>query len=467
MILMLIFIFHSIWMFIDELAGKGLDIVIIAKFLFYYMPNLIPIILPLTVVLSSIMTFGTFAENYEFAAMKASGISLKRAMRVLIIFMGFLSIATFFIANNVIPAAEQKSYSLRRNIAKVKPALAITEGVFNNVGAINIKVEDKYGENNRFLKDVIIHKNTPDRANRTVIKAANGELFSSEDSNILQLILTDGHYYEDVKTNKIKDQEKYPHAKAAFETYTMNIDLSNMNDVDFNEVSSLNTFKMMNVNELVVAIDSIDSDTKANVTAFGENMYRRSGILSLAVPLTKAGKPIVKDSTKVLNYETDLLDFLDNYYKRQIIDIALNNNNGNIYSIEGKMADIQRRKKLLNHHIITLNDKFSLAVACIVLFFVGAPLGAIIRKGGMGLPLVIAMVLFLSYHFLGMFAKNFAEDGSIHPIIGSWLSTLVMLPLGIFLTRRATADKGLFEFGNTLESIFGFFKSKRGLFSKR
>lgn len=281
------------------------------------------------------------------------------------------------------------------------------------------------------------------------------------------MILTDGHYYEDVKTNKIKDQEKYPHAKAAFETYTMNIDLSNMNDVDFNEVSSLNTFKMMNVNELVVAIDSIDSDTKANVTAFGENMYRRSGILSLAVPLTKAGKPIVKDSTKVLNYETDLLDFLDNYYKRQIIDIALNNNNGNIYSIEGKMADIQRRKKLLNHHIITLNDKFSLAVACIVLFFVGAPLGAIIRKGGMGLPLVIAMVLFLSYHFLGMFAKNFAEDGSIHPIIGSWLSTLVMLPLGIFLTRRATADKGLFEFGNTLESIFGFFKSKRGLFSKR
>lgn len=158
------------------------------------------------------------------------------------------------------------------------------------------------------------------------------------------MILTDGHYYEDVKTNKIKDQEKYPHAKAAFETYTMNIDLSNMNDVDFNEVSSLNTFKMMNVNELVVAIDSIDSDTKANVTAFGENMYRRSGILSLAVPLTKAGKPIVKDSTKVLNYETDLLDFLDNYYKRQIIDIALNNNNGNIYSIEGKMADIQRRK---------------------------------------------------------------------------------------------------------------------------
>lgn len=158
---------------------------------------------------------------------------------------------------------------------------------------------------------------------------------------------------------------------------------------------------------------------------------------------------------------------MDNYYKRQIIDIALNNNNGNIYSIEGKMADIQRRKKLLNHHIITLNDKFSLAVACIVLFFVGAPLGAIIRKGGMGLPLVIAMVLFLSYHFLGMFAKNFAEDGSIHPIIGSWLSTLVMLPLGIFLTRRATADKGLFEFGNTLESIFGFFKSKRGLFSKR
>ena len=178
---MFIFIFQTIWLFIGDFAGKGLDIEIIGKFLFYILPNLIDKVLPLTVLLSSILTFGTFAENYEFAAMKASGISLQKAMRSLIVFVIFLGIVTFYFSDTVIPVAEQKIYNLRRNIAKIKPAIAITEGVFSDFEGteMNIKVDKKYGEQDRFLDNVIIHQKTKTGINNTVIRAKTGELISS------------------------------------------------------------------------------------------------------------------------------------------------------------------------------------------------------------------------------------------------------------------------------------------------
>lgn len=206
---MFIFIFQTIWLFIDDLAGKGLDIVIIGKFLLYLMPNLTEKVLPLTVLLSSILTFGTLAENYEFAAMKASGISLQRAMLSLIFFVVLLGGVTFYFANSIIPASEQKIYNLRRNIAKVKPAVAIVEGVFSDFeGAdMNIKVDEKYGDNDRFLRNVTIHIKTKTKVNSTVIKAKTGELKSSEDSDILQLVLYEGHYYEDLSKKSSKDKK--------------------------------------------------------------------------------------------------------------------------------------------------------------------------------------------------------------------------------------------------------------------
>jgi len=193
--------------------------------------------MPLAVVIASIMTFGSFAESYEFAAMKASGISLMRVMRPLIILMALLSIGTFFLANNVIPVAYREVYTLRSNIAKVKPAMAIAEGVFSNIGEdISIKVGKKSGDNDQFLESVLIHKKTPDRVNRTVINAKRGELRSAKSNpNFLQLILEDGTYYEDIKTNTYETQQRMPFAKVHFQKYVINLDLSHLNNVDFNE----------------------------------------------------------------------------------------------------------------------------------------------------------------------------------------------------------------------------------------
>ena len=158
MILMLIFIIQTIWLFIDDFAGKGIDFGTIMKFLLYYSPKLVPLVLPLSVLLASIMTYGTFAENYEFAAMKSTGISLQRAMLGLVVFHFFLGIGSFYFSNYIIPFAEVKSFNLRRNLAKLKPALAITEGIFNDLGQMNIKVDDKFGNEDRFLKNVFIKK---------------------------------------------------------------------------------------------------------------------------------------------------------------------------------------------------------------------------------------------------------------------------------------------------------------------
>ena len=189
-ILMLIFVLQAIWLYISELAGKDLDIAVIFKFLTYVAPTLIPLILPLTVLLASIMVFGNFAENYEFAAMKSTGISLQRAMRSLSVFIVILGATTFFFSNNVIPWGQYNLYNLRKNIAKLKPAMAIAEGQFNDVGNINIKVLEKSGDRGQYLKDVIIHKKPKTgNGNFTTIKSKTGELVSSDESNVLKLIL--------------------------------------------------------------------------------------------------------------------------------------------------------------------------------------------------------------------------------------------------------------------------------------
>lgn len=468
-ILMLIFIFQAIWFFIDEWAGKGIDLGIVGKFLLYFSPNLVPMVLPLTVLLASIMTFGSFAENYEFAAMKASGISLYRAMRPLIIFIVILSIGTFFFANYVIPAAELKSYNLRRNIAQMKPALAITEGVFNSMPEtdLNIKVNQKSGENDRHLDKVIIHKLGGGGLNKQVIKSETGELVSSENSPVLQLVLKNGHYYEDIEARDRYEREKYPFAKAEFESYTMNVDLSSMNNVDLEKENISNTHKMLTAGELRSAIDTLTEQNREVFVNFGESVYLRSGAGALKVDLTpvtnmdsiqmKAAALETEEAPVAFKTADDVVKLYVEWRQAQIVDVAMNKVKTTIQTIESRKADLDRRVKLVNHHVLALHNKYALPIACIILFFVGAPLGAIIRKGGLGLPMVLAIGLFLTYYFLGIFTKNYAEDGSIPPAIGAWISTLVMLPLGIWLTRRATADKAVFDSDSVMERIYRWF----------
>ncbi len=452
---MLIFVLQTVWLYIKELAGKDLDIIVIVKFLAYFMPKLIPLVLPLTILLASIMVFGSFAENYEFAAMKSTGISLQRAMSGLSVFIVGLGIITFLFSNNVIPWAELNSYNLRRNIAKIKPSMAIAEGQFNAIESTNynIKVEKKSGDRNQYLENVTIHvKGDNGRTNATVIKSKTGELASSENSNVLKLILNDGHFYNDVTPKKRADRNKKPFAKSKFETKIINIDLSQMNNVDFDEQSQTDKYNMLDISGLNKTIDSLVIKYNDEHDAFATNLQLRSG-LNKPPPTSKK----VVDS---LRYTGPILELFNTQNKKTLVDVASKSMISSKQLIISKENTTKNSKIYLNKHIISLHEKFALGFACVILFFVGAPLGALIRKGGIGLPMVIAILLFLTYHFIGIFATNSAKSGDFNPILAPWVSTLVMLPLSIFLTKRATADRGLFDFSSISEPFKKIFKIK-------
>jgi len=427
-ILMFIFIIQIIWVFIDDLAGKEIDFEIIFKFLLFYSPKLLPLVIPLTVLLASIMTFGNLSEQYELAAIKSSGISLFRAMRSLLVVNVALCIGMFFIANSLIPYAEFKSYNLRKNLAKLKPALAITEGVFSDINNMNIKVEKKYGPDDNLLEDIIIHQNNFNSRNTLVIKAESGELKTQESSEILQLVLNNGKRYEEIESRSPNNKQISPHTLVSFEKHVMNIDLREFNKVDFDDEKFSNTFRMQNISQLNFSIDSLSKNLVFRYNNFSKNFYARTGI-----------------SVLYTNYNTHLKD----YPRKKQLDIlteSLNLTNSHIQVLNSQKDNFFIKEKIVNLHKSNLYDKYALGFASIILFFVGAPLGAIIRKGGIGLPMVISLLLFLSYHFIGTFSRNAAEDGSIDAFLGSIIPNAIMLPLGVYLIYRASSDKSIFNF---------------------
>lgn len=442
-ICMFIFIIQTFWLFIDELAGKGLDILIIFKFLMYYSPKLIPLVLPLSVLLASLMTFGTLSENYEFAAMKSTGISLQRALYSLVIFHILLGIGTFYFSNHVIPYGELKSYNLRRNLAKLEPTLAIREGIFNEIGETNIKVKRKYGPDDRFLEDVIIHEYSPDLKNNVVIKAERGELKSEPTDPNLTLVLYNGNRYEDIEPQKLKDRNRMPHAKVAFETYEMNIDLSKFNQVDLEAENYKSTYRMQKIDQLKVSIDTLQQNYGEKQEVFSENFTKKSKVTAV----------MKKDNSeeKAELIPQNLFDFIivdEIWKKEQLMEQAMSSIRLAMRDLNSKRTQFFSYQKLINLHKIELNKKYTLLFVSILLFLIGASLGAIIRKGGIGLPLVLSVLIFLSYHYIGLFSTNAAEDNSISPFIASWLSTLILAPFALVLTRRASSDKGFVSISN-------------------
>lgn len=438
-ILFFIFILQGIWLFIADLAGKDLDVFTIIKFLSFYAPTIVPLVLPLSVLLAGIMTFGSFSENYEFAAMKSAGISLKRAMRTLSYAIVFLSIITFIFANNVIPNAQYRFLNLRKNIIQQKPAMAIAEGQFNTIGNISIKVDKKSGENGELLDGVIMHiKNTNyGFGANTVIKSKKGVLGSSEKSNLLKLTLLDGNYYENIQPSDFEERNKQPFAKSSFKKYTINIDLSKINKVENEE--DYTTEKMLNISELSYTLDSLQNQYNKEVVSFSENIINRND----NVFSSKKTKSMLEVSNSGKETTSDLLGILSPQETKKILEIAKNNSVSTEFSIGNGKTDLEFKKKNINSHWIVIHEKFVMAYSCLLMFFLGAPLGAIIRKGGLGLPMVLAIVIFIVYHFLNLFGRKLAEEDAIPVILGVWLSSILLTPLALLFTYRATNDIGI------------------------
>lgn len=439
-ILYFIFVLQGVWVYIEELAGKDLDLFTVARFLFYYSPRMISMVLPLSVLLASIMTFGSFAENYEFAAMKSAGISLQRTMRSPTIFILGLSLISFWFVNDVAPKSEYKFVNMRRDIIQAKPAMAIAPGQFNDLGKISLKVDEKTGKKGEDLENVTIHiKSDIGTVNRTVIRSEEGQLESDDAANLLNLHLLDGNYYEDVATKSFEQQQRMPFAKAHFEKYTIVVDLSQF-EVEENNDEINSTAKMMNVSQLKTAMDSLGTNLSREINSQTENVAVRT---ENPVFKSRPNQTVITVDTEEKFVETETEQRLG-----QIFRTAANNTENIKFSVQNNIERNENQLKEINFHEHVLQNKFALAFSCMLMFFIGAPLGAIIRKGGVGLPMVFAVIIFITYHFVNTFGYKLAQENVLSGWFGAWVGTFTLLPLAVNFSYKATRDRGVSSMDN-------------------
>lgn len=453
-IILFVLVMQFIWLGFDEISGKGVDVSFILKFVFYTALTVVPMAMPIGILLSSIMVLGNFGENYEFAAVKSAGISLRRFIAPIVVLTVFLSGINFLFLDSVFPYATLKQKNMFNNVKKKQPALALVPGTFNTeIPGYIIKFDEKYGSENNLLKNVQIADLSSNVGKVKVITAKEGEIITKERSKYMALVLKDGNYYEEYsnKRDTKKDRQKMPASKATFDTYTINIDVSSFN-TDVDKITIEKHQQMLSLNQLKHQSDTLK---------IRYDNYQKNRSLSFFVASGANNMKPKNDTIKQSNLKPNILDNFDLKTKinvlnnaTQFIDRQVNNSNKSV-------KQFKDRRKFLNLYDHEYHNRISFSLACLVLFFIGAPLGSIIRKGGFGFPMVFAIVIFVIYFFISQFAKNLAEESAISAILGGWLSTIILLPFGILLTRRAAKDMGIFDLTNFLNSFKNLFKRLR------
>lgn len=462
-VVLFVLVMQALWLAFDEIAGKGIDIFFILNFLWYLALMLTPTALPIGILLSSIMALGNLSENYEFAAMKSAGISLNRIIRPLVILTVLLSGLNFIFLNNIYPWATLKQKNLYLNMKLKKPALALVPGAFNtDIPGFSIKFEEKYGEEENLLKNVQIADLNAGKGKIKVITAKKGTISSEEGSKYLTLTLEDGNYYEEhvKRIMTQKDREKMPASSATFEKYTINIDISSFNDDESLKDEKIKEHHgMLSIRQL----DSISKFRKIDYDQYLSNRARTFYLNSKANKLYQYPDSLINKELK-----PEILENFNLNNKNIVISDAVQTVKRLLDRSSNEMKSFKDQRKLLNLYDFEYGYRISFALACLVLFFIGAPLGSIIRKGGFGLPMLMAIFIFVIYFFISQFGRNLSEESAISALFGSWLSTLILLPFGVLLTRRATKGMGIFNIDAIFDNIKKFFEkfTKMKLFKK-
>jgi len=441
---------QTLWLRFDQIAGKGIEILIILKFLGYLSLMMVPQAFPIAILLSSIMAVGKLAENYELAAFKSAGISLKRIMKPLIFVALIFSGINFLFLNNIFPKAAFKSKNLLVNMNKKKPALALIEGRFNaDIPGYLIRFDKKYGINKDQLKNVLIYDLTDLKGNVKSITAKTGRISTEESSKYMTFILHDGYFYEenDKKINS-KLKKRMPFTRSFFKDYTVNIDISKLDNVDFGEERYKKDFEMLSMGQLNYYIDSLKGPYDKFIKNKSKSFYLRNNVKNL----------YFKDTLKQKFVSDTILNNFNDKNKYIIAGNAVNLAKRSLNNIDAYEKSFIYKQYIINVFDIEYNKRMAFSVACLVLFFIGAPLGAIIRKGGFGLPMIIAIMIFVIYYFISILGSNMARVSSIPAYVGAWLATVIMLPFGIYLTKKATTDIGLFNIDVFLQPLSNFFK---------
>jgi lipopolysaccharide export system permease protein len=444
-------VMQALWLAFESIAGKGISLFFILKFLYYTSLIVSAQALPIAVLLSSIMAMGNLSENYEFAAIKSASISLMRLLRPLIILTLILSVFNFFFLNNIYPFAVLKQKNLMLNIRKKKPALALIPGSFNTeIPDYQIKFDEKYGEEENFLKKVLIYDLSSGRGNKKVITAERGKIVTEEGSKYMTFILYNGNYYEEhtSKVRNVRQQDKMPASSAEFEEYAFNIDISSFSEDDLDEEKFKNSYNMLSLNQLSDTIPVMKVDYDQFVESKAKSIYKRVN----AQRLYEAS-----DSIQKRKLEPNIYDNFDLNGKVSISDGAINSIKSTLNNAKSYNKTMKIKRKRLNLYDIEYHNRIAFSLSCLILFFIGAPLGSIIRKGGFGLPMILAISIYVIYFFVNTFGRNMAEESSLTAVMGSWVSTAAMIPFAFLLTRRASKGMALFD----IQSITRFFKKEK------
>lgn len=459
LIALFILLMQFLWKYVDDLVGKGLGLTVILRLMFYASATFVPLALPLAVLLSSLMTFGNLGEHYELVSIKSSGISLQKAMKPLVILVVIISIGAFLFSNYVFPVANLKFGSLLYDVRQKKLAFNLDEGIFDNELNGYVIRAGRKAKDNKTIFNVMIYDHTNRMGDTKVTVAKKGIMELSPNQQHLVISLFDGYNYIEV-VNERGYRQSHPFEVIKFKKQILSFDLSQLDLNHTNESLFKNHYSMLNIKQLNHAIDSLSLFVEERKIAFQINSLRSFGLLKKREKPGSKHQDIVQKEAKTTPVLYPFLKNFDPDAQNQILGYAqrrARNAKDNVLFHVNRI--VKPKDQLIIRHEIVWNQKFKLSLACLIFFFIGAPLGAIIRKGGLGLPVVISVIFFVIYHVISVTGEKAARTGEISVVFGVWLSTMVILPLGLFLTYKATSDSQIMD----TESWRKYFEKHEGI----
>jgi lipopolysaccharide export system permease protein len=455
-----VLIMQFFWLYMDEMIGKGISILMLTELLVYMSTTLVPLALPLSILLSSIMTFGNMGENFELVAIKSSGISFLRFMRPLLLFIIFIGYGAFLFSDNVIPIANLKALSLLYDVRNKKPTLNIKPGQFNtDIQGYAIRVGSK-DEDGNTIRDVVIYDHTDLAGNNKVIIAKEGQMIAPAGKQSLIFKLKDGWRYEEGYDHGVHN---FNQTRIHFEKYDKLFDLSSFKFTRTNEDLFKNAYQMMNVAQLSEQIDTLKHSERRVANTIGGYLQPYVSIENNSRDNAELLQKISKTKYSPSKYDSSFLKLIPDSSRVATINTVV----GNMRNLKS-LLDVTALTKRLDvenylKYVVEWHRKFTLSFACILLFLIGAPLGAIIRKGGLGMPLVIAVAFFMAFHILNITGEKLAKSNSVTPWLGMWMSTLILLPVAAWLIISARNDSQVF----TKEMYVRVWRRVKKLFSKK
>lgn len=435
-----------LWLYVDDLVGKGLELNILAELFFHMSVTFIPMALPLALLLASLMCFGDFGEHYELVAMKASGISMWKVMRPLVVFSVLLSGFAFFVSNSLLPVANLRGQTLLFDVRRQKLAFNIKEGVFyRDLDNYVIYVERK-GADGSSIYGVKIYDHTDRHGNTKIISADSGMMTLSPNQRNIIFTLYNGYNYTDVIEDNYK--QKRPFERMSFKQEQLKFSLKDFDMTRSSEDMYKSSQQMMNLRQLNTAIDSLEHRYDNKQKAFAESFPKRwSNYISLAEQHVLAepapAVDTMMDTTMMLHWP--LLKHYPDSVAVAIANTAVGTARNAKENASFNKIDQKSQRENIMKHKKERHKKFTLSIACLIFFFIGAPLGSIIRKGGLGMPVVVSVLFFVVYYVISTIGERMAVFGGMNMFLGVWISSIVLMPIGIFLTFKATTDAALFD----------------------